>query len=261
MERYIKFIFGEEILQQVKDLKENVDLTLPVCKREDQDFRIESKEIKISKQSEKQMQVKIDKLDVTILRPVDKETMIFIKSLMSVPHHICVEINSLSITTSETLPSEKKRMPFAKVVNTEPLQHISCPNGHSYPSEDEWGIVFGCPFYQTFPSCKALPVVILEGEVQVSLREKKAQSYRTFLLPLYLVFYESQNSSKPVDSVFLTGAKIEVDNPHQYSIIKSGDKFSLSFSSIPTMQQWSQATLCTINDAAASLERWRRDNS
>ena len=261
MNEYIKFIFGEENFHKVSDLKINQDLIFPVCKREDHDIRIESNEIKITKQSEKQIQVNIDKLSVTILRPVDKETMNLIRKLMSIPHHTCVEINSLSISTSEALPKEHNRMPFAKVVNTEPIQRVSCPSGHSYPPEDEWAIVFGCPFYQNFPSCKALPIVILEGEVQVSLREKKAQSYRTFLLPLYLVFYESQNSSKPADSVFLTGAKIEVDNPQKYSIIKSGDKFSLSFNSIQMMQQWSQATLCSINEAASALERWRKDNS
>lgn len=261
MDEYLQFLFGEEIQHQVSELKKNEELTLPGCKREDQDIRIESNEIKITKQSEKQIQANVNEIKITILKAINKETIGLIKSLMAIPHHICIEIKSLSISTEETLLKEDKRMPFAKVVNTEPLQRISCPNGHSYPPEDEWGIVFGCPFYQTFPSCKALPIVILEGEVQVSIKEKKQQTYRTFLLPLYLVFYESQNSTKPVDSVFLTGAKIEVDNPHQYSITKTGDKFSLSFGSIQAMQQWSQATLCTINEASSALERWRKDNA
>lgn len=258
MKEYIEFLFGEEFHHKISELKKGEKIDFPNCEKEGHEVRIQSTQIEITKDSDEKLLIKINKVNITLLKAVDAKTLNFIKTLMSVPHHLCIEIESLSILTSEELPKEKQRIPFARVVDTSTVQ--TGPFGNSYPPEDEWALVFGCPFYQAFPSLKALPIVVLEGEVQVALKDKKSQTYRTFLLPLYIVFYETQNSSKATDSIFLSGAKIEVDSPHQFSLIKSNDKYSLSFNSVQLMQQWSQATLCMINEASSSLEKWRKEN-
>ncbi|OHT10262.1 hypothetical protein TRFO_04278 [Tritrichomonas foetus] len=257
---YLKFIYGDPVAKQASSLKQGETFSLQNTQKRSSNVVVTCANSEFSINSDNILCVAIDHVTIKLTDVMDEKTSSIIKSLIAIPPSFHITIVNLSVSTARILPKTEASIPFDTVIKTGLMHRASCPAGHSYPPEDEWGIVFGCPFYKTFPSSKSLPIVIVEGDITVTQNDHKPTNYYVYLVPLYLVFYDSQNSNKSLGNIFLTAAKIEVDKPQQFSIIKAGQKTSFTFSTIQAMQQWSQATLIAINNAATSLEKWRSEN-
>lgn len=258
MLQYIDFILGEEVLNEVQKLNEGQQFEKPTIIKESPNLTITSSDIKLTKIQNDQIILCISNVEIKLTSLIDENMMEMLQTLIQFPPHLRIEIKSLSIFTSQEIHQEADLMQLITIARTNSIHRASAPLGQSYPSEDEWGLVFGCPFYQTFPAAKTLPVVVLKGEILISHKDKKVTKYYTYLLPLYIVFYESKKAIKASDSLFLTGAAIEIENPQTFKLTKSGNSFSFTFDKPETMSLWSKAILNVIHNAARSLDKWRR---
>ncbi|OHS93895.1 hypothetical protein TRFO_02459 [Tritrichomonas foetus] len=258
---YLQFLLGGGPAQQAICLAENDTLTIPESQRRTTDFNIISKNVVFSRKSNHVI-CNIDNVNITFNHSIDSQTMSKMKELLFIPQSLNLSIQKLSIQTeSESESPINTQVSFQSCVKVNTMHRSSCPAGHSFPPEDEWSLVFGCPFYYTFPSAKSFPFVIMEDDIQVTISNHKSTSLFTVLLPLYFVFYDSANSTKACGSILLTAAKIEVESSHSFSITKSGSSTIFKFSNIQVMQKWSQAALIAINAANSALEAWRGENS
>ncbi|KAH0790292.1 hypothetical protein GPJ56_005865 [Histomonas meleagridis] len=252
---FISHFFGKQISSSASSIDKE-PLVISEHQFSNEDYQFHFINTTISKSADF-FEILIENLEVVLNLKSEECCVDKIKSIFGSFPNCKVTIKSYSISTAE-VPNKRHRSTAIKSrVQDGPANRGSFPAGHSYPPEDEWSLVFGCPFYNSFPSVKGLPIILLKGDARVSIGGKKVTTMFLALVPLYLVFYESEASAKPISAVFLSNAKIEVESNCSFSVSKSGNKYEITFSKIQTMQEWSQKILCIINNAASDLEKWR----
>ena len=261
--KYIKFLFGDEIFQKVNDLKSGDSFIETDVINKNEKYEINANQIHMSKDND-EIQCQVEKLNIQFTEAADSETVKKIGNLLFSPDDINMNVKQLSIHTDEgkTKNEPKMNLNFQSEVKVNHIYRYSCPAGKAFPSsDDEWSVVFGCPFFHTFPPAKSLPCVLLEGSVQVTIPNHKQTTYYTILLPSYIIFYDSIKSNKASDSILLIDAMIEAETKLVFSVTKSGQKTIFSFSKAEEMEKWLHQIHSAILSCNAALDTWRRENA
>lgn len=245
----IRSVFGDEIFSQLQSLDEG-SLKFEAHRYSDQGLDLVFHNFEISKRDGFYF-INIEEVESLVNNPDDLSKLLSLGDKCKVS----VQKYNVKILKDVTMPRSIKH---EKLNEPSSAQIQSFPSGHSYPPEEEWSFVFGCPIYKAFPSIKGLPVILSKAEVKVIHPDaKRPISLFAVLVPLYLVFYESESSEKYHDHIFLNNAKIEVESNCSFSIIKSNIKTTITFPKVVMMQEWSQRILYMINSSTAALENWR----
>lgn len=248
---FIRCVFGDDTYHRVQNLNGG-SLRIEAHRCSNRDFDIVVRDSEISRQGD------ISVISIGEVEAAAGDLPAVEKLMLSHSDRYRISVRKFSVKVSDKAPARMKQVRHTDISahSTAPAQ--SFPSGHSYPPEDEWSIVFGCPIYKAFPSVKGLPVVLAKCEAKVATANaKRATQVFAVLIPMYLIFYESETSAKYSGSIFLSNAKIEVESGSSITVIKSNVRTTITFPKVGVMQDWSQRILYMINASATALENWR----